>query len=402
MSASGEVPAATLTPLKNTKLFSPIKLGNCELQHRIVQAPCTRMRGVKESDGINVPGDLMLEYYGLRASKGGLLIVEATDISHYASGYPGVAGIFTQSQIDGWKRITDAVHAKGGYIFIQIWHTGRASPPSFRGGKTPISSSNNPMEGSWFDGTECASIPPKPMTVDEIQTVVQDFAKAAKNAVEAGFDGVEIHGANGYLLDQFLHDNINNRTDEYGGSIENRSKFHLEVVKAVSDAIGSDKVGLRLSPWGYFQSAGDSNRLEHWSYLCEKLASLPEAQRPVYVHMIEPRFDEALDEQQKIDTLANKDKQTNISLSPFRDILKKADIKFISAGCFNGENALPKLESGDTDFVCFGRWFISNPDLPKRLAEGIPLSKYDRSTFYLTEPPEKGYTDYAIASAEAA
>ncbi|KAL7629781.1 hypothetical protein AAE478_001304 [Parahypoxylon ruwenzoriense] len=389
-----------IAPLKDTTLFAPIKLGNCELQHRI--APCTRMRGVKESDGINVPGDLMAQYYGMRATKGGLQITEATDISHYASGYPGVPGIFTSSQIAGWKTVTDAVHAKGGYIFLQIWHTGRASPPSFLDGKPPKSSSNHPMDGSWADGTPCESSPPIPMTGDEIRAVVRDFVEAAKRAIQAGFDGVEIHSANGYLLEQFLHDNINNRTDEYGGSIQNRCKFPLDVLEAVCDAIGSDKVGIRLSPWNYFQSTRDSNRLEHWSYLCEQLATLPTGQRPAYVHMVEPRFDEALDEQQKIESLAHGEKEATISLSPFRNILQNGGILFLSTGCFDRDNAVPKLESGAADLVCFGRWFISNPDLPKKLADGVPLTKYDRTTFYFTVPPEKGYVDYPIYTAEAA
>lgn len=384
----------SFAPLKDTKLFSPIKLGNIELLHRAAQAPCTRLRGVKESDGVHVPDDLMVQYYGQRASKGGLQIAEATDVAHYASGYPGTPGIYSSAQIAGWKKVTDAVHAKGGYIFLQIWHTGRASPPSFRGGKVPISSGNIPMDGSWVDGTACASFPPTPMTLEEIQAVTQDFAQAAKNAVEAGFDGVEVHAANGYLLDQFLHDNINNRTDEYGGPIENRVKFPLEVVKAVTEAIGSDKVGVRLSPWGYFQTTKDSNRLKHWSYLCEQLASLPANHKPVYVHMVEPRFDEGLDEQQKIDSLAKNSNETTISLTPFKEILSKGDIVFLSAGCFNWENAVPKLESGTADIICFGRWFIANPDLPKKLQEGIPFTPYDRTTFYAGVPPSKGYTDY--------
>ncbi|KAI1373302.1 12-oxophytodienoate reductase 1 [Hypoxylon crocopeplum] len=392
----------TFAPLKASKLFTPFKLGSLELQHRIVQAPCTRMRGVKESDGVFVPGDLIAEYYGQRASKGGLQIAEATDIALYAGGYPGVPGIFTDSQIAGWKKATDAVHAKGGYFFLQIWHTGRASPPSFLGGKPPLSSSNHPMAGAWIDGTPCEAHPPTPMTVEQIQAVVQDFAQAAKNAVKAGFDGVEIHSANGYLLDQFLHDNINDRTDEYGGSIQNRCRFPLEVVKATCDAIGSDKVGIRLSPWGYFQSTRDSNRLEHWSYLCEQLATLPTDQRPAYVHMVEPRFDETMDEQQKLESLADSTKESTISLLPFRNILQKAGIPFLSAGCFNWENAVPKLESGTTDLVCFGRWFIANPDLVKKLEAGAPFNKYDRSTFYITIPPEKGYTDYPVYAAEAA
>ncbi|KAI8957507.1 12-oxophytodienoate reductase 1 [Daldinia sp. FL1419] len=357
------------------------------------------MRGIKESDGIYVPGDLMAEYYGQRATKGGLLITEATDISHYAGGYPGIPGIFTSSQVEGWKKVASAVHAKGGYIFLQIWHTGRASPPSFLGGKSPLSSSNHPMEGSWLDGTPCTSSPPKPLTVEEIRTVAQDFAEAAKRAIEAGFDGVEIHGANGYLLEQFLHDNINDRTDEYGGSIENRCRFPLEVLKAVCDAIGPDKVGIRLSPWNYFQSTRDSNRLEHWSYICEQIVGLSASQRPAYVHMVEARFDEVLDEQKKVESLTQNDKEPTVSLLPFRNILQRGNITFLSAGCFDWENSASKLESGATDVVCFGRWFIANPDLPQRLADGIPLTKYDRSTFYLTVPPEKGYIDYPVYAA---
>ncbi|KAI1497855.1 12-oxophytodienoate reductase 1 [Biscogniauxia marginata] len=392
--SSNRVSTTTCTPLKNTKLFTPVRLGNYELKHRVVQAPCTRMRAVKEADGVNVPGDLMLEYYSQRSNNGGLQITEATDICHYASGYPGVPGIFSPSQIIGWKRITGAVHAKGGYIFLQLWHTGRASPPSFLAGNTPISSSTHPMDGSWIDGTECAAHPPRAMTIDEIRAVVREFADASKRAVEAGFDGVEIHGANGYLLEQFLHDNINDRADEYGGSVENRCKFTLEVIEAVCDSIGSSKVGIRLSPWSYFQSTKDSNRLDHWSYLCERIAALPVAHRPAYVHMVEPRFDEILDEQQKIDSLAKNDKEMGISLSPFYSILQDASIKFLSTGCFDEHNVIPRLDDGSTDLIGFGRWFISNPDLPRKLAEGIPLTQYDRSTFYFTLPPEKGYTDY--------
>ncbi|KAI0022483.1 12-oxophytodienoate reductase 1 [Xylariomycetidae sp. FL0641] len=394
--SSTEPPNATVTPLKDTKLFAPIQVGRCQLAHRV--APCTRMRGVRESDGIHVPGDLMLEYYRQRANKGGLQITEATDIYHYASGYPGVPGIFSPTQIEGWKRITDAVHARGGYIFLQGWVTGRASPPSFLAGKTPISSSSKPMEGSWLDGVACAAHPPRPMTVQEIKDHVNEFAAAARRAVDAGFDGMEIHGANGYLLEQFLHDNINDRTDEYGGSVENRCRFLLEVLEAVCDAIGSEKVGLRLSPFNYFQFTQDSDRVGHWTYLCERIAALPENQRPAYVHMVEPRFDEILDEAQKLKSLAEKDKEPIASLKPFSTILKKAGISFLSTGCFSGANAVPKLGDGSTDLVAFGRWFIANPDLPRKLAEGLPLTKYDRSTFYFTTPPEKGYTDYPVAT----
>ncbi|ORY59676.1 12-oxophytodienoate reductase 1 [Pseudomassariella vexata] len=390
--------AESLTPLKGTKLFSSFKLGKYDLCHRIAQAPCTRMRGVKESDGIYVPGDLMVKYYSQRASKGGLQITEATDISHYASGYPGVPGIFSASQIAGWQRVTDSVHKKGGIIFLQIWHTGRASPSSCRDGMAPPSASNVPMDGKWLDGTQCSEHPPVPMTAEEIHATTKDFVEAAKRAVEAGFDGVEIHGANGYLLEQFLHDNINNRTDEFGGSVENRCRFLLNVVKAVCDAIGSDRVGIRLSPWNYFQTTKDSNRLGHWSYLCSELASLPTSQKPAYVHMVEPRVDEELEEDVKIASLTA-EQNTIPSLKPFREILQPAGIAFISAGGFGRADTLPKVESGLADIIGFGRWFIANPDLPFRLEEGLPLNDYDRTTFYGAVTPEKGYVDYPVAEA---
>ncbi|KAH8732671.1 hypothetical protein GQ44DRAFT_765758 [Phaeosphaeriaceae sp. PMI808] len=394
-------------PLKDTALFTPVKLGSLNLEHRIVQAPLTRMRATKESEGVFVPEELHEKYFSQRATKGGLQLSEATDIIKFAGGYPGVPGVFTESQRAGWKKVTDAVHAKGGYMFCQLWHTGRASPPSFRAGAPTVSSSDVPMEGSWIDGVACADHPPHPLTVDEIQSLVKAFGEAAKNAVAAGFDGIEIHGANGYLLDQFMHDNVNKRTDQYGGSIEGRTRFPLEVIQECARAIGADRVGIRLSPFNYFQSTKDSNPNEHWSYLCEKIASLPQDVRPVYVHMVEPRFDEVLDEKAKLDALAAYTSpggkgveaeatapSEGISLIGFRKILQKGGVKFIAAGGFNRDNAAPKVESGDADLIIFGRWFISNPDLPKRLAEGLKLSQYDRDTFYGADPPSKGYVDY--------
>lgn len=181
-------------PLQDTALFKPTNLGRITLGHRVVQAPLTRMRAIKESDGIHVPGELNLEYYQQRASEGGLQLTEATDISHYASGYPGVPGMFAESQIQSWRRITDAVHAKGGFIFSQLWHTGRASPPSLRNGQQAFSSSDIPISGNALDGTDYSANPPRPATVQEIQEVTLNFAEAAKKAISAGFDGVEIHG----------------------------------------------------------------------------------------------------------------------------------------------------------------------------------------------------------------
>lgn len=328
-------------------------------------------------------------------------------------------GIFTPSQIAGWKRVTDGVHAKGGFIYCQLWHVGRATVPSLLDGNTPLSSTEVPIEGTCANGDRYADNPPRSMTVEEIKDTLKEYGAAAKRAMEAGFDGVEIHSyvvsldrlqnvrakliicsGNGYLLDQFLHDNVNTRTDQYGGSIENRCRFPLEVIKVVTEAVGPERVGIRLSPYNYFQDTRDSNPIDHWSYLCEKIAALPKDNRLSYVHMVEPRFDETLDEQAKIDALAKETKteQKAQSLLPFREILQKGNILFIAAGNFNRDNALPKLESGDSDAVVFGRWFIANPDLPTRLAEGLPLNTYDRSSFYVASPPSKGYTDYPFYS----
>jgi 2,4-dienoyl-CoA reductase-like NADH-dependent reductase (Old Yellow Enzyme family) len=197
-------------------------------------------------------------------------------------------------------------------------------------------------------------------------------------------------GANGYLLDQFLHDNVNTRTDEYGGTIEKRSRIVLEVIQAVTAAIGADRVGIRLSPYNYFQDTRDSNPSVNWQKLCYLIAALPAESRPTYVHMVEPRFDEVMDEQSKIDSLASE----KPSLDVFRPMLKKVGVSFLANGNFNPENAGEKLASDGADAVAFGRYFISNPDLPRRLKEGLPLTPYDRSTFYGAEPAEKGYTDY--------
>ncbi|KAL4971526.1 hypothetical protein BDW66DRAFT_155570 [Aspergillus desertorum] len=385
----------SLSPLE--PLFIPLRFGAFALQHRVVQAPCTRMRSTKESDGVWVPNDLNVEYYAQRASKGGLMLSEATPISRDAAGYPGVPGIFTQSQIAGWKKVTDAVHAKGGIILCQLWHVGRATTPGFLDGKTPLAPSNVPISGKALDRTEYANAPPRPMTVDEIKETVKEYAAASKRAIEAGFDGVEIHGGNGYLLDQFLHDNVNNRTDDYGGSIENRSRIVLEIISAVTEAVGAERVGIRLSPYNYFQDTRDSNPQKHWSYLCTQIASLPDSARPAYVHMIEPRFDEVLDESEKISALETTQEVVKPSLDGFRSALKKGGVRFIAAGNFKPENAGEKLTSDGADAIAFGRLFISNPDLPRRLKEGLELTKYDRSTFYGATPPEKGYTDYRFA-----
>ncbi|KAL1892617.1 hypothetical protein Sste5346_006902 [Sporothrix stenoceras] len=397
-------PPLTFAPLRDTKVFTAWQLGRLPLAHRIVQAPCTRMRAEKVERGVFVPVDRHVTYYQQRASAGGLQITEALDICLDASAYPGVPGVFTDAQLAGWKKVTDAVHAKGGFMVAQLWHTGRATGPGMLSGNgvRAMSSTEKPMKGTYLDGMDCATNPPRAMTVDEIHCLTKEWAAAAKRAVEvAGFDAVEIHGANGYLLEQFLHDNINDRTDAYGGSVENRCRFALEVVEAVADAIGAERTGVRLSPYNYFQDTKDSNPNEHWAYLCERLATLPEAHRPVYVHMVEPRFDEILDEQKKMAALAEYTAQPVNSLTPFRNILAKGGIQFLAAGGFNRDNMLPKLDTGLADAVVMGRFFIANPDLVARLRNGWPLNAYDRATFYGASPPEKGYTDYPAYAVDA-
>jgi len=403
--------AESFKPLADTALFKPLQLGALKLEHRVVLAPLTRLRAPKESEQVFAPGDLNVEYYSQRASKGGFLLTEACPITRLAAGYPGCPGIFTQGQIAGWKKVTDAVHAKGGYIYCQLWHVGRATCPSFLDGKSSVSSSNTPISGKAFDGTEYSDNPPRPMTVEDIEEMVKEYAAAAKRAIEAGFDGVEIHAANGYLLEQFLHDNVNRRTDAYGGSIEKRIKFPMDVIKAVTSAIGADKTGIRLSPYNYFQDTKDSDPNGHWSYLCEQIVSLPKENRLSYVHMVEPRFDEVLSEEAKLSSLSAtkttvakavgagaSSNASDHSLSIFRNICTEGDIKFLAAGLFSRDNALPKLESDGADAIVFGKWFIANPDLPKRLAEGLPLNAYDRTTFYGADPPSKGYVDYPAYS----
>lgn len=244
------------------------------------------MRNEFLSRGIYVPGERAVKYYSDRATPGGLQITEATDICLDASAYPGCPGVFAPEQIDGWRKVTSAVHLKGGSIVCQLWHTGRASSTAMRGGNASVSSSDIPMQGNYLDGTTCSEFPPRPLTVEEIHELTAEWAAAAKKAIDqAGFDGVEIHGANGYLLDQFLHDNVNHRNDEYGGSIENRSRFVLEVLTAVCEAIGPERVGIRLSPFNYFQDTRDSDPNKHWSYLCKRIAESPASARPAYVHM---------------------------------------------------------------------------------------------------------------------
>ncbi|XP_034676143.1 putative 12-oxophytodienoate reductase 11 [Vitis riparia] len=354
-------------------LITPYKLGKFQLSHRVVLAPLTRQRSWN-----NVPQPHAILYYSQRTSKGGLLIAEATGVSETAQGYPDTPGIWTKEQVEAWKPIVDAVHAKGGILFCQIWHVGRVSNTDFQpSGQAPISCTDKPLTPQIsINGIDVDQFsPPRRLTTDEIPQVVKDFRLAARNAIEAGFDGVEIHGAHGYLLDQFMKDQVNDRTDKYGGSLENRCRFPLEVVEAVVDEIGADKVGIRLSPFATYAEAGDSNPRALGLYMAESLNKYG----LLYCHMVEPRMK----------TLGEKSECAH-SLLPMR---KAFNGTFLVAGGYDREDGNNALAENRADLVVYGRWFLANPDLPKRFALNAPLNKYNRETFY-TPDPVLGYTDY--------
>ncbi|KAK2974090.1 hypothetical protein RJ640_020446 [Escallonia rubra] len=354
-------------------LLTPYKTGSFQLSHRIVLAPLTRQRSYG-----NVPQPHAILYYSQRTTKGGLLITEATGVSDTAQGYPETPGIWTKEQVEAWKPIVDAVHAKGGIFFCQIWHVGRVSNQGFQpNGQAPISCTDKPLTPQIrSNGIDVAQFsPPRRLSTDEIPQVVNDFKVAARHAMEAGFDGVEIHGAHGYLVDQFMKDQINDRTDRYGGSMENRCRFALEIVEAISNEIGADRVGIRLSPFANYMESGDSNPKALGLYMIESLNKYG----ILYCHMVEPRMR----------TVGEKTECPH-SLVPMR---KAFNGTFISAGGYDREDGNKAVAENRTDLVAYGRWFLANPDLPKRFKLDAPLNKYNRDTFY-TLDPVVGYTDY--------
>jgi N-ethylmaleimide reductase len=355
-------------------LFSPAKVGPYQLSHRVVMAPLTRMR----SDPGDIPNNLMVEYYRQRASKGGLIISEATPVSTRGNGYAGAPGIYSDRQIAGWQRVTDAVHAEGGRIFLQLWHVGRQSHTDLQpNGEAPVAPSAIAAEGYAY--TKHGELPfsmPRALKLEEIPGIVEEFRAGAERALRAGFDGVEIHGANGYLPDQFLQDGTNKRTDAYGGPIENRARFMLEVTKAAISVWGPDRVGVRLAPSGTYGSMSDSDPAATFGYVVTELDRLGIA----YIHVVEPRI-KGIEEIVK--------GQAPIAAQHLR---RKFSRTLIAAGGFTGESAASIVAAGDADLVAFGRHFIANPDLPERLRDGLPLNRYDRSTFYGGDA--RGYTDY--------
>ncbi|XP_044510286.1 12-oxophytodienoate reductase 2-like [Mangifera indica] len=354
-------------------LLTPYQMGPFNLSHRVVLAPLTRQRSYG-----NVPQPHAILYYSQRTTKGGFLITEATGVSDTAQGYPHTPGIWTKEQVEAWKPIVDAVHAKGGIFFCQLWHVGRVSNKDFQpNGEAPISSTNKPLTPQIrSNGIDVAQFtPPRQLSTDEIPQIVNDFRIAARNAIEAGFDGVEIHGAHGYLIEQFMKDQVNDRTDQYGRSLENRCRFALEIVEAVVNEIGAERVGIRLSPFADFMEAGDSNPKALGLYMAESLNKYD----ILYCHMVEPRMRAVLEKCECPHSLLHMRKAFNGT--------------FLVAGGFDREDGIKAIVEGCADLVVYGRWFLANPDLPKRFELNAPLNKYHRDTFY-TEDPVIGYTDY--------
>jgi N-ethylmaleimide reductase len=367
-------------------LFSPTTLGSLKLKHRVIMAPLTRSRSIQPD---SVPGDLMREYYEQRASDGGLIISEATNISLTSRGWLGAPGLYSDQQVKGWNQVVSAVHAKGGHMFAQLWHTGRSSHIAMTGGATPVSASVDSTY--WMNPNHLVSVPggwvqPSPhraLSVEEIATIVQDYLEAAKRAMDAGFDGVELHAANGYLVDQFLQDGSNKRTDEYGGSLENRTRLLSEIVRGLSSVWGADRVAVRIGPYGTWNGMSDSNPNALFAHVAEALDHFGLA----YLHLIEPRVSGSDDVKTSGPLAAER-------LRPFYKG------KLIAAGGFEPNTAEYAVSTGILDAVAFGRYFVSNPDLPRRIADRLELASYDRSTFYTFD--RFGYTDYPTYSALAA
>lgn len=352
------------------KLLNPYDLNGLKLKNRAVMAPLTRARATG-----NIPNDIMVEYYSQRA-QAGLIISEGTAPSPNGLGYARIPGIYSDEQIEGWKKVTEAVHKKGGKIFLQMMHTGRVShKDNMEEGAEILAPSAIVLEGEMYTdqhGPKPYPVP-KEMTKEDIMQAQEEFIQAALNAIKAGFDGVEIHSANGYLADQFLNTATNKRKDEYGGSKENRSRFTLEVVEKVTDAIGSEKVGLRLSPYSAFNGTEIFNGIDdQFLYLTEQLNKFKLA----YLHLVDNS------------SLGSPD----VSKSIFSQIREKYEGTLIRNGGYSKEVAEKSISDNKTDLVSFGRLFIANPDLISRFENDLALNEPDNNTFYT--PGEKGYTDY--------
>lgn len=354
---------------KNT-LLTPFAIGKIELENRMVMAPMTRNRA---GEG-NVPTKLMAEYYRQRAGAG-LIITEGSQISPQGMGYPATPGIYNEEQVEGWKQVIEAVHAKGGKIFIQLWHVGRISHPDFHNGGLPVAPSAIRPAGQAFTYEGLKDfVTPRALETEEIKSIVEDYKNAAKNAKKAGFDGVEIHAANGYLIDQFLEDRTNHRTDKYGGSVENRARFLFEVLEATLQVWDSSEVGIRLSPSGLFNDMGDSDPRSIFNYVIEKL----NAYNLSFLHLIEPLM--PLDDHPQL-------------IKDVADYYGKQykGVRMVNGG-FTKETGHEAIASEKTELVSFGIPYLANPDLEKRFEQGAELNAANKETFYGGN--EVGYTDY--------
>jgi N-ethylmaleimide reductase len=359
----------------NNALFQTIKLGKLSLKNRIVMPPMTRSRASQPG---NIANQMMADYYAQRASAG-LIVTEGTQISAMGQGYAWTPGIYTSEQIVGWKKVTDAVHAKDGVIFAQLWHVGRVSHPENIGGAQPISSSalkaenvkvfidSSTGEPGFVDVVE-----PRKMTKYDIQEVIGEYRQAALNAIDAGFDGIELHAANGYLINQFIDSEANNRSDEYGGSVENRLRFLSEVVAAMVDVIGADRVGVRLAPFTSLNGTVDATPVETYT----AAVALLNTHNVVYIHIAEVDWDDAPETPKAFKTAVRE---------AYQGVL-------IYAGRYDHEKGTQAISDGVTDMVGFGRPFVANPDLPNRIKNGYPLATHNPETLF--GGAEQGLTDY--------
>ncbi len=353
-----------------TKLFEPFKLGPITLPNRVVMAPLTRNRAVPPG---MVPSPLAVDYYGQRASAG-LLITEASQVSQQGQGYQDTPGIYSKDQVAGWRKISDRVHEKNGRIFIQLWHVGRISHTALQAnGGAPVGPSAIRAKGKTFvNGTFTDISEPRALELNEIPGIIDSFKRAAANALQAGFDGVEIHGANGYLLDQFAKDGANKRNDAYGGGIENRARLMLEVSRAVANIVGPDRTGIRISPVTPANDISDSNPQPLFDHIVDQL----EALKLVYIHVIEGATGGPRD----------------IAPFDYASLRKRFKRAYIANNGYDLALANKVLAANEADLIAFGKPFIANPDLVERLEKGAPLNAPDKATFY--GGGAKGYTDY--------
>ena len=360
-----------------SKLFDPYKLGAVTLTNRAVMAPLTRNRAIAGF----VPNPLAIEYYGQRASAG-LLITDASQDSQQGQGYQDTPGIYTKEQVAGWRKVTDRVHERGGHIYIQLWHVGRISHTSLQAnGGAPVAPSAIRANTKTFVGGAFADVSePRALELGEIPGIIDSFKRASANAIEAGFDGIEIHGANGYLLDQFAKDGTNKRTDAYGGSIENRARLMIEVSKAIAAEIGAERTGIRISPVTPANDVSDSNPQPLFDYIVDQLNAL----KLVYIHVIEGATGGPRD----------------IAPFDYGSLRKRFNGTYIANNGYDFKLATEILEQNKADLIAFGKPFISNPDLVERLKLGAPLNAFDKATFY--GGGAKGYTDYPALGQQAA